>query len=63
MSTAKNSDYCQPGCMLMEAHEDCVTEDMALCVCSHSFAQHTKGPVQGSALYCRHCPCPEWEPK
>lgn len=32
-----------------------------MCVCSHSFAQH-KGPVQGSALYCRHCPCPEWEP-
>lgn len=24
--------------------------------CRHSFAQHTKGPVE--ADYCRHCACP-----
>lgn len=44
----------------MEAHEKCVTEDEAFCQCGHSLGQHTKGPVR--ATYCRHCPCPEWEP-
>lgn len=53
--------YCKEGCVLMEPHEQCVTEDEMGCQCGHSLAQHTKGPVR--ATYCRHCPCPEWEPK
>lgn len=28
--------------------------------CRHSYAQHTKGPVQ--ADYCRHCVCPGFIP-
>jgi hypothetical protein len=36
------------------------TDEALFCTCGHSFGQHSKGPV--AALYCRHCPCPNWTP-
>lgn len=35
--------------------------DALFCKCGHSFGQHSKGIV--TALYCQHCPCPEWRPE
>lgn len=38
-----------------ETEEDELNE-LWMCECGHSYAQHIKGPVP--ADYCRHCPCP-----